>query len=152
MAVRGLCFGLLWWILTEGGSPFSVLALLGILSAVALSRHLMPVGSWQFHYGPLLRFGPYFFRQSLLGGADVASRALHPRMDVAPMVITHMFSLQKEQSRVFFLWVVSLLPGTAGVDLQGDKTFVHVLDETFADKEQLRDLEKRIADLFGDGK
>lgn len=53
--------------------------------------------------------------------------------------------------RVLFLWVVSLLPGTAAVDLQGDKARIHVLDQRLADSGTLRELERRIAAMFHGG-
>ncbi|WP_084185243.1 Na+/H+ antiporter subunit E [Desulfonatronum thiodismutans] len=146
--VRILGFSLLWWILTEGGSLFSVLGLLGVGLAVPASFRLLPPRSWPLRPLAVIRFSPYFLRQSLLGGLDVASRAMRLRVDVTPTVITHVFALESESARVLFLWVVSLLPGTAAVDLQGDKARIHVLDQRLADSATLRELERRIAGLF----
>ncbi|SDB59182.1 multicomponent Na+:H+ antiporter subunit E [Desulfonatronum thiosulfatophilum] len=148
---RVAVFGLLWWVLTQGGSPLSGLGIIAILSASVLSLRMIPPGAWNWRFSALIRFGPYFLHQSLLGGLDVAYRALRPRMDLKPVVITHILRLESEPARVFFVWVVSLLPGTAGVDLQYDTVSVHVLDESIADAQKLRELEDRIDDLFGNG-
>jgi multicomponent Na+:H+ antiporter subunit E len=145
---RGLFFGLLWWILTEGRSSFSWLGLVGILAAVALSMRLTPAVRGHWRFAALVRFVPFFLWQSLLGGLDVAQRALRPQLNLHPVVIRYRFRLRQEPARVLFVWVVSLLPGTAGIDLQGDQAAVHVLDSSLADQEKLRKLETRIAELF----
>ena len=148
---RILGFSLLWWILIEGGSLFSVLGLLGVGLAVLASFRLLPPGSWPLRPLAVVRFLPYFLWQSLLGGLDVASRAMRVRVDLTPTVITHVFVQKSESVRVLFLWVVSLLPGTAAVDLQGDKARIHVLDQRLADAATLRELERRIAAMFHGG-
>ncbi|MGD8959069.1 MAG: Na+/H+ antiporter subunit E [Desulfobacteraceae bacterium] len=146
---RSIVLGFSWWVLTEGRSGFSWLGLAGVAAAVLLSMRLMPgaIGRWRF--GALARFVPFFLWQSLLGGLDVAQRALRPRLNLRSVVVYHHYGLRQEPARVFFLWVVSLLPGTAGIDLAGDRAAVHVLDSRLADPEKLLKLEKRVAKLFG---
>ncbi|HDQ41170.1 MAG TPA: cation transporter [Desulfonatronum sp.] len=148
--IRLLMFGLLWWVLTEGEHPLSLLGLAGVGSAAAVSMSVFPAGTWKWRFGPLIRFIPFFLWQSLLGGLDVAYRALRPKVDVQPEVIRHRLVLQQEPARVFFLWVISLLPGTAAVGLHGDETWVHVLDTDLGDPKKLHDLETRIAELFAE--
>lgn len=150
LTTRLLLFAVLWWVLTEGASPMSAWGIAGIAAAVGLSLHVFPAGHWNWRLVPLIRFVPYFLWQSLLGGLDVAYRALRPKAVVQPEVVSHGFSLQQEPARVFFLWVVSLLPGTAAMNLQEDKARVHVLDTNLAAPEKLEELEKRIAALFGE--
>lgn len=144
--VRILALSLLWWILTEG-KAFSILGLLGIVLAVLASFLLLPPRSWPLRPLAVVRFLAYFLWQSLLGGLDVALRAMRFRVDVTPTMITHVFSLQSEPARVLFLWVVSLLPGTAAVDIHGDYARIHALDQRLADPAILRELEWRIAAL-----
>lgn len=145
---RILVFSLLWWILTEGGSMFPVLGLLGVGLAVLASFRLLPPRSWPLRPLGVVRFLPYFLRQSVLGGLDVASRAMRFRVDLTPTVITHVFALESEAARVLFVWVVSLLPGTAAVDIQGDQAWIHVLDQRLADPTTLKELEQRVAAMF----
>jgi multicomponent Na+:H+ antiporter subunit E len=141
--------GLSWWILTEGRSAFTWVGLIGVAAAVLLSMRLMPAALGRWRFGALARFVPFFLWQSLLGGLDVAQRALRPRLNLRPVVVYHHFGLRQEPARVFFLWVVSLLPGTAGIDLADDRAAVHFLDSSAAEPEKLVKLEKRVADLFG---
>lgn len=148
IAIRILAFMLLWWVLTEGGSVLSVLGVLGVGLAVLASCWLLPPRTWPLRPLAVVRFLPFFLWQSLLGGWDVALRAIRFRVDVGPIVITHVFALESQPARVLFLWVVSLLPGTAAMDLLGDRVRIHVLDQRIADTETLRGVERRIASLF----
>ncbi|TVR00536.1 MAG: cation transporter [Desulfovibrionales bacterium] len=145
---RTLGFSLLWWIVLEGGTLFSMLGLLGIGLAVLTSFYLSPSRSWRMRPLAVLRFLPYFFWQSLLGGLDVASRAMRLQVDVSPTVVPHILHLHTDPARVLFLWVVSLLPGTAAVDTQGDQVSIHALDQGLVTPAALRDLEERIATMF----
>ncbi|PTN35301.1 Na+/H+ antiporter subunit E [Desulfonatronum sp. SC1] len=147
---RILGFSLLWWILTEGGSLFSVLGLLGVGMAVLVSFRLLPPRSWPLRPLAVVRFLPFFLWQSLLGGLDVASRSMRLKVNVTPILITHVFTKESEAARVLFVWVVSLLPGTAAVDLQVDKALIHVLDQRLADSSTLRELERKVAGMFRD--
>ncbi len=116
-----------------------------------MSLHLSPSSLWGWNFRALGRFAVFFVWQSLLGGLDVAIRALKPNSRVQPVVIHHRFKGAHEGTRVFFLLVVSLLPGTAAVDLEGDTATVHVLDESLAGSEALEELERRIIALAGSG-
>ena len=102
-AVRTLVFGLLWWILTEGASPLSLWGAGGVAAAVGTSLCLFPAGAWSWRLGPFIRFLPFFLWQSLLGGLDVAYRALHPGVAVRPEVVRYRLGLRRESARVFFI-------------------------------------------------
>jgi multicomponent Na+:H+ antiporter subunit E len=56
--------------------------------------------------------------------------------------------LANSTARVIFVWVVSLLPGTASVQLVGQILRIHVLDQELSHKQRLRELEKHVAALF----
>ncbi len=70
-----------------------------------------------------------------------------------PVVIRYWLQMcsrvRSEKAAAFFVLLVSLLPGTAGVDLQGDEVSVHLLDESLGGQDTLRDLDRRVALLFG---
>jgi multicomponent Na+:H+ antiporter subunit E len=51
--------------------------------------------------------------------------------------------------RVFFVNAINLQPGTVGVRIDGDRLRVHALDQSMPVEENLRDLEERVAGLFG---
>jgi multicomponent Na+:H+ antiporter subunit E len=149
---RFLLFSLLWWAMSEGQLHHLLPSALIVSATTATSLLLVPSGTWRFRLAALPRFMLYFFHQSLLGGIDVAGRALHPRLPLRPDLVEYRLELERQVSRVFFVWVVSLLPGTAGVSLEGDVVRIHVLDTGQPQRERLRVLERKIEDLFGSGK
>ena len=146
---RWLLALLLWWVLAEGalhGLPFAIgFALLAALASLAL---LPPIPA-QWHVIPaLLRFIPFFLLQSLLGGIDVARRAFHPQLPLAPRIIDYPLALPAGWPRVIFLNTVSLLPGTLAVTLDGDMVCLHLLDGRGDPLPALRRVEQRVAALF----
>jgi multicomponent Na+:H+ antiporter subunit E len=149
IAVRTLVFTMIWWILTEGEAMFSLWTVVGTGLSVAVTVLLWPPESWTLRFWPMIRFVPFFMWHSLLGGMDVAYRALCPGVHVRPRIIAFSFTLQKEIARVFFLWTVSLLPGTAAIGFEKDVAKVHILDAGLSDMDRLHELERRIAEIFG---
>jgi multicomponent Na+:H+ antiporter subunit E len=148
IAARTFVFTMIWWILTEGEAMFSAWTLVGTGLSVAITVLLWPPGSWTLRFWPLIRFVPFFMWHSLLGGMDVAYRALCPAAHVRPQTIAFSFTLQKEIARVFFIWAVSLLPGTAAIGLDKDVATIHILDVGLSDMDKLHELERHIADIF----
>lgn len=141
---------LLLWAALVGGSPaapwFGIpLSLAGALVALKL----LPAKGRVWSLAGLIRFVPWFVRESLLGGADVARRALHPSLPLAPAVLAYSTSLPEGPARTFLAGLINLLPGTLSAEWRGKELKVHVLDEGLAVEGRLRLLERRVADLFG---
>lgn len=151
ITVRTLFFTLLWLILS-GGSPSSwVIGAPAILLAVIASTVLVPPVSLAWYEIPA--FISFFLIRSLAGGVDVAWRALHPRMPIAPDLITYPLRIPPGLPQVFMANTVSLLPGTLSVELttemnRGSLT-VHVLDRNKSVTAELESVELRVARLFG---
>lgn len=145
---RALLFLLLWWAITEGVGGWAI-SLPTIVLAVAASRFLQP--RWQLHLRPLgaLRFIGFFLVQSLRAGLDVALRALRPRMRLAPALLEYRLQLPSGPARVFLADTMSLLPGTLSTELRDDCLCLHVLDTRLPIEADLRQVEVRVADLFG---
>lgn len=97
----------------------------------------------------LLRFVPIFLMRSLLGGADVAWRAFHPGVPIAPELITYPLRLPPGLSRVFMANTVSLLPGTLSAELGENCLTVHVLDGRQDYLSELESVEQNVARMFG---
>ena len=140
--------GLLWWVLTDGavdswsiGLPVVALGAIWRAAAGYDGPRLHPIG--------VLRFLPFFAWYSLKGGIDVARRALHPDMPLAPAVAEWPTRLPPGPARSLFLSVTGLLPGTLGVEWEGERFHIHVLDRHGAFAQDLQRLEVRIASLFG---
>ena len=140
-------FALVWWILTEGAMDSWLIGAPVVLFATLLSVVLLPPSSWSFT--GIIRFVPFFLWRSLCGGADVARRALHPRLPISPAMYDHRWRLPPGLPRVFMANTVSLLPGTLSAEMDEEYLHVHILDQTGAFASELAMIEVRIARLFG---
>jgi multicomponent Na+:H+ antiporter subunit E len=147
-ALRLLGFGMIWWVLAEGSLRYPLMALLAIAGATAASLALMPPAGVRWSPAGLARFIPYFARQSVIGGADVAIRALSPRMPINPGVVECDLRLPNEAARVLLAHVMSLMPGTLSVDLDGARLRLHVLDRAMPAVDRVRETEALIAGMF----
>jgi multicomponent Na+:H+ antiporter subunit E len=148
---RAAVLALLWWALSGADFSSPLLVAIAIAGATAASIALVPpLARWRLV--PLLRFATFFVRQSLLGGLDVARRAMHLRRPpLAPRLVERDLELDSDGARVFFAGCASLLPGTLTAELRGSRVTVHVLDVRLPWERTLDALEERIALLFGDG-
>ena len=146
---RGMLMALIWlglngtdWRSWMVGGPM-------VLAAAWLSLRLLPATTWHWSVGEAIRFGGYFLRESLRGGWGVARHALSARLAISPGFLRYQFRLPPGPARWFFCNTISLLPGTAVVAIEGDSLWAHVLDLSPQSAEELRDLERRVAALFG---
>lgn len=146
---RVLLFALIWWLLIEGQSDAWGIGAWLVLAGAVLSLSMAPPVDWSLL--GVLRFIPFFIRYSLVGGVDVAKRAFTPHMGLQPAIIEYPLALVLPQSRLFMVGVISLLPGTLSAEVQGDKLWVHVLDQRNDIQGELELLERRVASLFRHG-
>ena len=145
--LRALLFSMIWWVLTNGALNSWLIGAPVVLLATLVSVALLPPSNWSFI--GTVRFIPFFFWRSLHGGVDVAIRALHPRLPIAPGIYDHKWRLPTGMSRVFMANTVSLLPGTLSMELDDDYLRVHVLDHTGAFVIELIEIEAHVANVFG---
>jgi multicomponent Na+:H+ antiporter subunit E len=144
---RGVLFSLVWWTLTDGAAPSWWIGVPAVLLAAITSAALLPPA--RFVWYEFLRFAPSFLARSLLGGADVAWRAFHPDMPIAPDLIEYPLRLPPGLPRVFMANTVSLLPGTLSAELGTNCLKVHVLDRRRNFVSELEAVEQSVARMFG---
>lgn len=144
---RGLLFALVWWILVAGEIASWWIGVPAVLLAAAASFALLSPVTLVWY--ELFRFVPFFLIRSLLGGVDVAWRALRPSMPIAPHLIEYPIRLPSGLPRVFMANTVSLLPGTLSTELGPGCLIVHVLNGRKDVLSELETLEQRVAALFG---
>ncbi len=144
--MRWIIFAVLWWGLSAGKMSQELLIIFIITISTVLSSMLIP--PQKISITGILRFAPFFIRLSVLGGLDVASRAFRPSMPLKTGFINYNLKLTHPTARVIYVWVVSLLPGTASVRLIEQDLCVHVLDRDLDHNQTLKDLEQRVAALF----
>jgi multicomponent Na+:H+ antiporter subunit E len=122
----GLCF----WLVLIGAKPSDFAA--GVPVAIAASwasLQLLPPGQWRLGPLALMQLALRFVFQSALAGADVALRALDPRLPLRPGFVTFAARIPPGSGRSAFCTMTSLLPGTLPVDVTSDGGIVfHCLD------------------------
>ncbi|TDK23021.1 hypothetical protein E2F46_12800 [Luteimonas aestuarii] len=124
---------------------------LGVLVSLAGAAFGSWVAPGEVHRWQPLRlvaFFVWFVVASWRGGADVARRALSPRMPIEPVMLRHRMRLPPGLPQTVFVGVLSLLPGTLSVALDADGGWldVHCLTPSAADG--IGELERRLAWLF----
>lgn len=135
----------LWFVLTEGRLP-GIVGLLVIGCAAWIGARY--AYGYRYRWRPLrlFAFGAYFLGRSVLGGLDVASRALHPRVPIDPRIVRRRLRTGPGMPRTLFVAATSLMPGTLSADVHGEELTVHVLSPAMAG--ELDRLEERVAALF----
>jgi multicomponent Na+:H+ antiporter subunit E len=140
---------LVWIIATEADMKALPVGVPLALAAAMLSVALTPRTLTAIYIPGALRFVRFFAVQSVLGGVDVALRALRPSMPLEPAIVRYPLRIADTWPRVFFANTISMLPGTLSSRLDNDAIEVHVLDCTRPVIRDLADVEERVADLFG---
>lgn len=83
-----------------------------------------------------------------MGGLDVARRAMARDVRLDPDLLEYPLRSPAGTARVFFMILISLLPGTLSANLQGDLLMVHVLDRRQDMQSALARLEENVARIF----
>lgn len=144
--LRGLLFSFIWLILSEGAISSWWIGVPAVLLAVIASITIPP-SPIVWHEVPGFAF--FFLMRSLVGGADVAWRALHPRMPIAPDLVEYPLRISPGLPQVFLANTVSLLPGTLSAELHQGVLTVHALDKEKDFIAELESAEQRVAKMFG---
>ena len=144
---RGIVFASFWWVLVAGETASWWIGAPAVMLASILSVALLPPVTLVWHALP--GFIPFFLFRSLLGGADVAWRAIHPRMPISPHLVEYPIRLPPGLPQVFMVNIVSLLPGTLSAELSSQVLRVHVLSGRGDVASELEALERRVAGMFG---
>ena len=137
-----------WWVITQGSPASWLIGLPVVAAATWASRRLGRSSKLSISALGMVRFMPFFLRESLRGGADVALRTLAPRMRIQTGFIRYRTHLDNPASLTFFANCVSLLPGTLAADLQDDWLEVHVLNTRSDHQAELSRLESAVARVF----
>lgn len=148
-AWRTLVLALLW--VGLGGADWRswLVGAPAVALAAWAGARLAPKQSWRLSWPGVFRFFLFFLAASLRGGSDVARRAFRPRMQLNPGVVSYAMRLPAGVPRWLFCGVISLLPGTAVVDIGEQEISVHVLDIEPRAQGGLSVLEERVAAVFG---
>lgn len=126
---RAIGYFLLWLLLMPSGKPADLV--FGALSAVAatlLSLRLFAPLHGRLHIGSMLMLVPHFIWQSILGGIDVARRALDPALPLQPGFIACPLDFPEGLARNTFAVFTSLMPGTVPCGEENGVLIYHCID------------------------
>jgi multicomponent Na+:H+ antiporter subunit E len=147
-AGRAVAMAATWWILAEGAVPSTwaggIVALATLAVATAASLFAWPPGAVRLRLRGVPALALHFARQSAAGGVDVARRALLPSGRVRPGFLRYRTDLPPGAPRTILAGVVSLLPGTLAVEIDGPVLVIHMLDRELPVREAIRATEVRI--------
>ncbi|SFP39860.1 Na+/H+ antiporter subunit E [Tranquillimonas alkanivorans] len=129
-ARRGLVLSGVWLILTSADPGAYAVGAVTVAAATWLSFRLRSPRASPVNLLRAASLLPGFLWQSLLGGVDVARRALDPRLPLAPGWFVLPARLREGSPRVVLGGEFSLLPGTLVAGTRKDRFLVHVLDRT----------------------
>jgi len=123
---RLVLLGSVWLVLTGADMKGLGVGAVAVPAATWLSLRLMPAQRpllvWR-----LVMHLPSFVAGSVLGGIDVARRALAPNMPIKPGWVEVPARLS-DAGRVLLGAELSLMPGTLAAGMRRDRLLVHVLD------------------------
>ena len=146
-------FAILWLILTKGEIGSWIIGIFAVPIAtwcalsVSVSRNKNTGQSVSVM--AVFRFIPYFFWQSLRGGVTCALLAIHPNKRAQTGFIQYKTQLPAGNARLFFVHLISLLPGTVSASWQDDQLLIHALDTSLDNESAIADCEREVARLLG---
>lgn len=135
---------LLWYALAGGTGWAFGLAAACLVAALVL--WLVPAAPVALSSRGIVRFVGYFLYRSLLGGLDVAWRALDPRLPLDTRETFYPLQFSTPQERTLFMGVLSLLPGTLSCDLVNGRLLVHSISGN--PSAELERLDARVRAVF----
>ncbi|MFP4275059.1 MAG: Na+/H+ antiporter subunit E [Paracoccaceae bacterium] len=123
---RILMLGGVWLVLTGPDPKGLALGILALPAATWFSLRLLP-GAQPLSLWRAAAHLPAFLAGSLLGGLDVARRALRPQPGLRPGWVEVPVRLP-DGGRVAMGAELSLMPGTLAAGTRGDRLLIHLLD------------------------
>jgi multicomponent Na+:H+ antiporter subunit E len=153
---RALTLAVVWWAVSEGETYGWWYGAMVVGLATVVSLRLRPPKAGGLpprelvgRAGALLTLTGWFVARSLVGGVDVARRALSRSLPLQPGMVRHELGIPSGQARTVVVGLLSLMPGTLSAELDGDILHVHALDVTADVDGQVAELEERVGRVSG---
>lgn len=126
---QGAWFVALWLVLA-GADPSDLPGMIAaVLPATAASLVLLPPDPSRWPAAAFVRLAPHLVLQSIVAGADVAWRALSPRLPLRPGFVAWPARQLPASMQNAFCTLMSLPPGSLPTEMDGDGAIaVHCLD------------------------
>ncbi|MFC3607510.1 Na+/H+ antiporter subunit E [Stutzerimonas tarimensis] len=141
-------YAVFWALFTEGqGWLFGIPCVL-LASGLSLRLGLRPT---RLKLIVLPGFLMFFIRSMVEGAWDVARRALHPQVPLAPAWVDYPLRCDSPSVRLLLPALVGLLPGTLVSEADGRVLRIHVLNLQQPWEPVVAELEQRLAALLRAG-
>lgn len=154
VAVRCLVAAGVWWAVSEGdlsmaGYGAVAVVLCVLVSLVAWRPQPISPRGWLGRSVAAIRLFGWFVGRSIVGGTDVALRAIRRSVRVEPGFVDYTLRLDSAAARVAVVDLVNLMPGSLSTEMVGDQVRIHVIDVALPVARTLADLERRLAAVIG---
>jgi multicomponent Na+:H+ antiporter subunit E len=146
---RAAGFLVLWLVLAGADVADLPAAAVAVLAASWTSLRLLPPGSSRLSPSALAKLTLRFAYQSVAAGADVAWRALDPRLPLRPGFVRYPVRFPPGTARNVFTTLTSLLPGTVPAGAERGHLVYHCLDVDQPVMSQLAAEEAALARALG---
>ena len=153
-----LIFTVVWVLLTKFAVSSWIIGIFVVPCAAWLSLWLfrgsthitaMPLQKeFSLDHFKLFRLIPFFIANSIKGGINTARLAIFLPDDLSPGFAQYHLRLPEGRPRLWFLHMISLLPGTLSVQLQKECLLVHMLSVNHDNFQDIQTCEVYIAELF----
>ena len=128
-AARRAIWFLCLWLVLEGADVRDLPAAAGAVAAATwTSLHLLAPQASRGSPRAIGQLALRFLYESVIAGADVARRALDPRLPLRPGFVVYPIGLPPGAGRNMFAALTSLLPGTVPTGEENGQLVYHCLD------------------------
>lgn len=125
---RALGFSCLWLVFAGADLGDILAASAAVVAATWASLHLLEPKSSRRSVWAITQLVFFFLFHSIVAGADVAKRALDPRLPLRPGFVPYPTNLSRGMRRNVFATLTSLLPGTLPTGEWEGQLYYHCLD------------------------
>lgn len=125
---RGILFLCLWLVLAGARLEDIPAAAAAVAAATWTSMRLLGPSTSRRSLRAMVGLARLFVYHSVVAGADVARRALDPRLPLRPGFVAYPTSLSRGMRRNVFATLTSLLPGTVPAGEENGQLLYHCLD------------------------
>lgn len=144
-----------WWALAEGDSSMYGYGIVVVPLATAVSWWILPpkpsaaTTGFGARLSAILRLAGWFAGRSLLGGIDVARRAISDKSAIDPIYESYTLQLDSDGAQVLITQLMNLMPGSLSVELENGTVLLHSLHPELPVIDQMAELERRVAAALG---
>jgi multicomponent Na+:H+ antiporter subunit E len=142
---------LLAWGALSGGAGFMPWGILAALLLTWRSLRALPPRRGALRAGlKLIQLMPIIVRESLLGGWDVARRALSLNPELRPRFEVVRLEPTGRPVAITLAYAITLMPGTLAVEVENQRLLVHLIDYRRDDCRAIKEFEQRLFRLVGE--